>query len=117
MGAFALYLDWKKWPEKWSRLLKWLVWVIPLPYIANSAGWILTESARQPWIVHGLLKTQDGISPNLSTGMVSLSLICFTLTYALFMILDVYLLRKYAKADPSGSNIFSVVPDKSGNNY
>jgi cytochrome d ubiquinol oxidase subunit I len=88
-----------------------------LPYIANSAGWILTESARQPWIVHGLLKTQDGGSPNLTTAMVSLSLISFTLTYAILMVVDVYLLRKYAQADPSTSDTISVVPDKSGNIY
>ena len=117
LATFALYLQWKKWPEKLSRSLNWLVWVIPLPYIANSAGWILTETARQPWIVHGLLKTQDGISPNVTAGMASLSLVGFTLTYAIFMILDVFLLRKYAKADPFGSDTFSVVPDKSDNIY
>jgi len=115
VAAYALFLLWKKWPDNWSRLIKWLVWIIPLPYIANTAGWILTESARQPWIVHGLLKTQEGISQNLTVGLVSLSLISFSLIYAILMILDIYLLRKYAKADPSGSDILSLVPDKSDN--
>jgi cytochrome bd ubiquinol oxidase subunit I len=117
LAIFALYLIWKKWPEKLSRLLIGLVWVIPLPYIANSAGWILTESARQPWVVHGLLKTQAGLSPNLTTGMASLSLIGFTLTYAVLMVLDIYLLKKYAKAGLSMSDNLTLVPDKSNDIY
>ena len=38
-----------------ARWLKWVPWVIVLPYIANASGWILTEMGRQPWIVQGLL--------------------------------------------------------------
>ncbi|MDP2976814.1 MAG: cytochrome ubiquinol oxidase subunit I, partial [Anaerolineales bacterium] len=98
LTAYALYLPMRKWPEKWMRPLKWMVWVIALPYIANSSGWILTETARQPWIVHGLLKTEDAVSPNLSAGMVLFSLIGFTLIYAILMVADVYLLVKFAKA-------------------
>lgn len=98
LAAYALYLPLRKWPEKWMRPLKWMVWAIALPYIANSAGWILTETARQPWIVHGLLKTEDAVSPNLSAGMVLFSLIGFALIYAILMVADVYLLVKFAKA-------------------
>ena len=93
----ALYLPWKKWPDKWNRWLKWGVWALFLPYIANTAGWILTETGRQPWIVHGLLLTKDGVSP-LSPGLVLLTLIGFVLIYGALMAVDVYLLAKYAKA-------------------
>ncbi len=93
----ALYLPWKKWPEKWTRWLKWGVWLIALPYLANTAGWILTETGRQPWIVHGLLLTKNGVSP-LSPGLVVMSLVGFVLIYALLMGADVYLLAKFAKA-------------------
>jgi len=71
--------------------------MIALPYIANSSGWILTETGRQPWIVQGLLKTTDGVSPH-SPGMVLTTLIGFTLLYAALMVADVYLLSKYARA-------------------
>jgi cytochrome d ubiquinol oxidase subunit I len=98
LGALALYLPWRKWPEKWTRRLKGLVWVIALPYIANTSGWILTETARQPWIVTGLLKTENAVSPNISAGMVLFSLITFALVYAMLMVADVYLLVKFAKA-------------------
>ncbi len=47
--------------------MKWVVWVIVLPYVANISGWVLTEMGRQPWIVQGLLKVQDAVSPNLTT--------------------------------------------------
>jgi cytochrome d ubiquinol oxidase subunit I len=74
-----------------------MVYGISLPYIANSCGWILTETARQPWIVTGLLKTQDGISP-LQPGLILVSLIGYTLLYAALIVADAYLLLKYAKA-------------------
>jgi len=96
MSAYALYLPWKKWPAKWTRWIKWMVLGISLPYIANSCGWILTETARQPWIVHGLLRTENGVSP-LQPGFVLASLIGYTLLYAALMVADVYLLVKYAK--------------------
>jgi cytochrome d ubiquinol oxidase subunit I len=100
LGAFALFMALRNWPAKWARWLKWMVWVIPLPYLANTAGWILTETGRQPWIVHGLLKTENAVSPTLSGGMVLISLIGFVLIYAVLMVVDVYLLAKYAKAGP-----------------
>jgi cytochrome d ubiquinol oxidase subunit I len=57
---------------------------------------------RQPWVVYGLLKTSDAVSPMLKTqpGMVLSSLVIFTLLYAVLMIADAYLLVKYAKAGP-----------------
>jgi len=95
--AYAFYLHWKKWPAKWTRWLPWMVFGISLPYIANSCGWIMTETARQPWIVTGLLLTQDGVSP-LQPGVILASLIGYTLLYAALMVADVYLLVKFAKA-------------------
>jgi cytochrome d ubiquinol oxidase subunit I len=78
-----------------------MLWAIALPYIANSTGWIFTEVARQPWVVFGLLKTADAVSPTVSAGMVLFSLIAFTLLYALLMVAAVVLLRKYAVAGVS----------------
>ncbi len=102
LAAIALYFPFKKWPEKPLRWLKWGVWIVFLPYIANTAGWILTETGRQPWIVHGLLKTADGVSPQ-SAGMVLTSLIGYVLLYAILMVADVYLLVKFAKAGPAAA--------------
>jgi cytochrome d ubiquinol oxidase subunit I len=86
-----------------SRSLFWraLPLVILLPYIANSAGWIMTEMGRQPWIVFGLLKTEDAVSPSVAGGAVLLSVLLFTAIYGVLMVADIYLLAKYAKADPA----------------
>jgi cytochrome d ubiquinol oxidase subunit I len=61
---------------------------------------MLTEMGRQPWVVYGLMKTEDAFSPNLTPGMVLTTLIVFTLVYGLLMVADVYLLAKYARGGP-----------------
>lgn len=117
VAVYALYLPWKKWPEKQARWLKWMVWAIPLPYIANTSGWILTESARQPWIVHGLLMTKNAISPNLTAGMVTFTLIGFVLIYGILMVVDVYLLKAHAIAGPNAPGIESHGPAEAETGY
>jgi len=89
-----------------SRLLKtrWLLAVLPfalfLPYLANTAGWLLTEMGRQPWVVFGLLKTKDAVSLVVSPGMALASLIGFALVYGVLMVVDVYLLQRFARLGP-----------------
>ena len=73
---------------------------ISLPYLANTFGWIMTEVDRSPWAVYGLLKLDDAVSPNVSNGLLWMSLIGFVLVYGILMVADVYLLRKYAVAGP-----------------
>jgi len=119
IAAYALYLCWRNWPQKWTRLLKWMPLAIALPYIANTSGWILTETARQPWIVHGLLKTENAMSPNLGAGTVLFSLTGFALIYAALMVADVYLLVKYAKAGPDAAmqEAVDLAPSAGGAQY
>ena len=73
---------------------------IPLPYIAALAGWVLTEVGRQPWIVFGLLKTVDANSPSVSTTMIAFSLGTFAVLYGALAVVDVVLMRRYARVDP-----------------
>jgi cytochrome d ubiquinol oxidase subunit I len=87
----------RKFPPKWLKAMRWLVIGIALPYLANTAGWLLTENARQPWIVTGLMKTEDAVSPNLTPATVWITLIGFVLVYTLLMVFDVVLLRKFAR--------------------
>jgi cytochrome d ubiquinol oxidase subunit I len=82
-----------------SFYLHWLPFAILLPFLANSTGWIMTEMGRQPWIVFGLQLTSDGVSNVVSGGAVLLSLVTFTLLYGVLMLVDIYLLAKYAGAD------------------
>ena len=63
-------------------------------------GWIFTEMGRQPWIVFGLMRTADGVSPNVTGLSVLLSLVGFTLVYGILAVVEVKLLLKAAKSDP-----------------
>jgi cytochrome d ubiquinol oxidase subunit I len=71
-----------------------------LPFAANSAGWIFTEMGRQPWSVFGVLRTADGVSPNVSSGTVLTSLIVLTLLYGALAVVDGVLMVRYAAAGP-----------------
>jgi cytochrome d ubiquinol oxidase subunit I len=77
--------------------------MIALPYIANMCGWILTEMGRQPWIVQGLLKVQDAVSPNLTTVDLLISLIGYVVVYGSLAAAMFYLMRKYAMAGPDAA--------------
>ena len=70
------------------------------PFLANSFGWIFTETARQPWVVFTLLLTEHGISPSVDTATVAISLGGFTLVYLILIIIAFRLFLKFAKAGP-----------------
>ncbi|KTR92445.1 cytochrome BD ubiquinol oxidase subunit I [Microbacterium testaceum] len=76
------------------------IWAAPLPMIASLVGWIFTEMGRQPWIVFGLMLTQDGVSPSVPGWSVLVSLIAFTLTYASLAVVEFGLIKKYAQKGP-----------------
>lgn len=78
-------------------LLKSLIFLLPLPYIANSCGWFVTEGGRQPWIVYGLEKVADAVSPNLTAGEVAFTLAGFTLIYAVLAVVAVWLIVRHIK--------------------
>ncbi|MBK7451150.1 MAG: cytochrome ubiquinol oxidase subunit I [Anaerolineales bacterium] len=86
-----------------AKWMKWVPYVIVLPYIANASGWILSEMGRQPWIVQGLLRVQDAVSPNLTTVDLLISLIGYTVVYGSLAGAMVYLMRKYAIAGPDAA--------------
>lgn len=97
LALIAVILVWRGSVERAPFFLKVLIPAIGLPYIANTAGWLLTEMGRQPWIVYGLQKTKDAISPAVTPGMLVFSLLLFTLVYGGLMIADIYLLARFAK--------------------
>ena len=100
LAGFTLFLSLRDRLANMPWFLKLLPLAIALPYLANSAGWIMTEMGRQPWIVFGLQRTEDAVSPNVSTAMVAFSLVAFTLVYGILMVVDGYLLVKFARKGP-----------------
>jgi cytochrome d ubiquinol oxidase subunit I len=86
-------------PESSPWLLKLLVVMIPLPYLALAFGWTVTEVGRQPWIVYGVMKTADAAS-RLASTQVGLSLAAFVLFYSVLGIVCFWLIAKYAGKVP-----------------
>ena len=82
-----------------SKLWAWSgAIIIFLPLLANSFGWIFTEMGRQPWLVMGLMTTQSGVSPGVSTFEVATSLAVFTLLYGVLAVVMVGLCLRYGRA-------------------
>ncbi len=104
ISLVSLVIDIKKWYAKFPWFFALLPFAITLPYLANTAGWILTEVGRFPWIVYGLVKMQDGVSKAVTGGMLLTSLIGFILVYVLLISANVYLMLKFAKAGASGAS-------------
>ena len=85
----------------WRRRLyqtQWMLWILllclPLPYIANTAGWMTAEVGRQPWLVYGLMRTPEGYSTYVHAGNGLFTLLGFMGLYALLAILFLFLVNR-----------------------
>jgi cytochrome d ubiquinol oxidase subunit I len=97
MVAIGLFLRNRLQESTWY--LKLMLVSIPLPYLAITMGWVLAEIGRQPWIVYGVMRTADGVSP-IDGVQVALSLAAFILVYALLGGVGYYLIGKAAVLGP-----------------
>ena len=102
----------------WRRKLfesRWMLWILmlatPFPFIANTAGWLTAELGRQPWLVYGLFRTQEGVSPLVSSGNVLFTLIGFAGMYLVMGLLYFVLMVREvahgpeAEEEPSGERL------------
>jgi cytochrome d ubiquinol oxidase subunit I len=96
LGAW-LYRRQKLERARW--FLRTAIAAMALPYIAATAGWILTEMGRQPWIVQGLLLTSKANSPSVSTTWLAISFVFFIALYVILGVVDFVLMRRYARPD------------------
>jgi cytochrome d ubiquinol oxidase subunit I len=81
-----------------SRRFLWVaIWAAVLPFLMNTAGWLLTESGRQPWIVQGIMLTKNGISSSVSSTSIVISLVVFVLLYGVLATVDFMLMLKYSR--------------------
>ena len=77
--------------------LRVAVWSAVLPFLMNTAGWFLTESGRQPWIVQGIMLTRNGISPTVGVTWLWISLVFFVLLYGTLGTVDFLLMLRYSR--------------------
>ncbi len=98
LAGLAFLLRGRLFETRW--LLRLMVLSVLGPQLANQLGWMTAEVGRQPWIVTGIMRTKDGISPTVGGGEVLFSLLLFTLVYALLFVLFLYLLDAKIKHGP-----------------
>jgi cytochrome bd ubiquinol oxidase subunit I len=100
VSLFSLWGAWLVYRRKLETSRVFLAvatWAVVTPFVMNTAGWLLTENGRQPWLVQGLMKTADGISASVSTTEVAISLVVFLLVYLLLAAVDVFLMLRYGR--------------------
>ena len=104
-SLIALFSLWGLWLVRRKKLekAKWFLLIAPwfaiTPFLVNTAGWLLTESGRQPWIVQGIMKTSQAASPSVTSTDIWISLTVFVLLYAALGVADAYLMIHYGRKE------------------
>ena len=84
---------------------RWLLWILmvsfPFPYIANTAGWMTAEIGRQPWLVYGLYRTTEGMSPTVSAGNGLFTLLGFLGMYFVIGVMFLFLVVRKINEGPA----------------
>lgn len=96
IGLFYFFMRWRKWnylTNKWW--LRMIAWATPIGFIALEAGWTVTEVGRQPWIIYGVMKTKDALTP-----MPGIQWTLFTIVsvYILLTVTVVWLMARQIKS-------------------
>jgi cytochrome d ubiquinol oxidase subunit I len=99
LGLTGAWLRWRGTLTTSRRYLRLLVLSFPLGFVATIAGWLVAEIGRQPWVVHGFLRTADAVSP-VSAGAVAGSLAAFVVVYGLLLWAYVYYCIHLVRAGP-----------------
>jgi len=102
LTVLALYYYYKKTLIQKAWLLKALILSVLLPQLGNFTGWMSAEIGRQPWIVYGIMKTKDGVSPVIKSHMVMASITMFIIVYFFLLALFLYIVDRKIKDGPKG---------------
>lgn len=98
--AMAFYYCATRVADRKPWLMRLAVWAIPLPWIAAETGWYVAEYGRQPWTISGILPTHLSVS-SISAGQLWFSIGGFVLFYTVLLVIELYLMFKYARLGPS----------------
>ncbi len=108
MGLIMLAVSWFGVCLRWRgrlRPTRWFLWAtflsFPTGFIAVLAGWFTAEVGRQPWVVYGLLRTKDAVTPSLVTADVLISLIGYVVVYAVIYSFGFYYIYKLLRDGPA----------------
>jgi cytochrome bd ubiquinol oxidase subunit I len=96
----AAFMLWRRRLYGFRPMLWVLMLAMPFPFIANTAGWLTAELGRQPWLAYGLLRTSEGVSPQISSGNVLFTLIGFAGIYLIMGLLYILLIGREVDHGP-----------------
>jgi cytochrome bd ubiquinol oxidase subunit I len=107
LAWLGTYLSFKHRLER-SRVLLWLIFFsFPLPFVAILTGWYTAEVGRQPWVVYGVLRTADAMTPLLTTRAATISLIAFCTIYTFIFAFGIFYIYRLLRAGPIGQLVLS----------
>ena len=104
LGLVGAFLWWRKRVFETRWYLRFAGYAWPLGFIAILAGWVTTETGRQPYVAYGILRTADAISP-VAASTVMTSLVAFVVVYLVVFSIGVYYIRKLIRNGPKGAAI------------
>jgi cytochrome bd ubiquinol oxidase subunit I len=105
--ALSMAIGWLAWKHRGVPDGKWILRAIvaagPLGFVAIEAGWVVTELGRQPWIIYGVMRTQEAVTP---MQKIAIPFVIFTLIYVFLSVALIYLLRRqFMKTDAPASEL------------
>src|SRR5438874_8690184 len=103
MLAVAVWGLWLRWRGRLFTTRAYLnacIAMLPAGFIAVLAGWTVTEVGRQPWVVYGLLRTRDAVTPSISGGDVLVSLALYAIVYAVVFGAGLFYMLPVARVGP-----------------
>ncbi|MGC6768359.1 cytochrome ubiquinol oxidase subunit I [Enterococcus sp. LJL128] len=102
VAVLGLFFTRKKKPSLYEK--RWMLWIMGLctfaPFLANTAGWLITELGRYPWTVYGLFRIEDSVSPNVSVTSLLISNIIYFILFAGLATVMIYLITRELKKGP-----------------
>jgi len=102
LAWLGTYLSFKRRLER-NRLVLWMTFLsFPLPFIAILTGWFTAEVGRQPWVVYGVLRTADAMTPFLTTREATISLVIFCAIYAFIFAFGTFYIYRLIRTGPTG---------------
>jgi cytochrome d ubiquinol oxidase subunit I len=96
-GLWGVYLAIRRRLDRARWFQRLAMWAVVTPFLMMTAGWLLTENGRQPWIVQGIMKTSQGVSTSVSSTDLWISLIAFVCVYIVLGAADGFLMIRYGR--------------------
>ncbi|GAA4506680.1 cytochrome ubiquinol oxidase subunit I [Actinoallomurus oryzae] len=107
--AALVKLPFTGWLLRGRAFLRAVMMTLPVPYVAMMAGWIYREGARQPWLIRGVLRTEDAVRP-MGHGAMLATTVGVSALFAVLAVVNIVLLRRFARRGPDAVTLGAPAP-------